>query len=176
MKQHSNGGKQSIEAGQFLADLTASGGTTARGELGSLRVALEPGAMRVPPGTPSPVAWLLPLADIEMVRLSANIPGQLLWLSPRPPYSLAGALVGDFQGAWWNGIEACVTLGGEVESYLLPSGSTSIGSIETLALIVALRWTGESPSQVRAAIRSSSAPQFVPSALFRFSHPQPALA
>ena len=153
MKQTALTWNDEIEAGAFLPGLTARDGESVAGERGHLHIALHPDALRIQPGEPTPTYWLLPLDNPEIVRLSANLPGELFWLCPRRPQSLAGMLVGDFRGAWWEGSVAMVKTHDAVEVYFVPPQSPGAGSLATLARIVALRWSGWPPTRIHAALR-----------------------
>jgi len=148
--------KEKDEADAFAAALSAGDGRTVAGPSGNLRIAFQPLSLGVPRLATTPTHWLLPLNDVEMVRLSANLPGELLWLSPRQPEAVVGLLVGDFRGAWWHGQLAVLQLHGETEAYILPSSHPAIGSLSTLAEIVARRWAGQSQAQVHSALLLAS--------------------
>lgn len=153
MKQTSLTWNNETKTGAFPPGLTARDGESVAGELGHLHIAMRTHALRLQPGEPAATHWLLPLNDTEVVRLSANLPGELFWLSPRRPQSLAGMLVGDFRGAWWEGGLAMVKLNDAVEVYFVPPESPGTGSLETLAHIVALRWAGWPPTQIHATLK-----------------------
>ena len=140
------------ETDASAAALPAGDGRTIAGQAGNLRIAFQPLSLGVPFHTTTPTHWLLPLNDVEMVRLSANLPGELLWLSPSRPEAVVGLLVGYFRGAWWQGQLAVLQLHGEAEAYILPSSHPAIGSLSTLAGIVACRWAGQSQAQVHSAL------------------------
>ena len=148
--------KQTNETGALASALSAGDGRTIAGRAGNLRIAFQPLSLGVPFHTTTPTHWLLPLNDVEMVRLSANLPGDLLWLSPRRPEAVVGLLLGDFRGAWWQGPLAVLQLHGETEAYILPSSHPAIGSLSTLAGIVACRWAGQSQAQVHSALLLAS--------------------
>ena len=152
MKQTSLTWKDESEAGAFLPGLTARDGESVAGERGHLHIALRPRGLRLQPGEETPTHWLLPLDNLEVVRLSANLPGDLFWLSPRRPQSLAGMLVGDFRGAWWEGGLAMIKLNDAVEVYFVPAESPGAGGLALLARIVALRWAGWPSTRIHAAL------------------------
>ncbi len=141
-----------IESSTSPVGLSDIDGQTLTGQSGVLRIALHPTSLRVSRDEASPSHWLLPLNDVEMVRLSANLPGNLLWLSPRKPEAVAGLLVGDFRGAWWQEQLAVLQLLGETEAYILPASHPGPGSLAVLADIVARRWSGQSQEQVHTAL------------------------
>lgn len=153
MKQTSLTWNHEIKTGAFPPGSTAHDGESVAGELGHLHIALHTRALWLHQGEPAPTHWLLPLNDTEVVRLSANLPGELFWLSPRRPQSLAGMLVGDFRGAWWEEGLAMIKLNDSVEVYFVPPESPRTGSLETLAQIVALRWAGWPPTQIHATLK-----------------------
>lgn len=152
MKQTSLTWNSEIKTGALPPGLTARDGESVAGELGRLHIALSTRGLRLQPGETAPTHWLLPLNDTEVVRLSANLPGDLFWLCPRPPQSLAGMLVGDFRGAWWEGGLAMIKLNDAVEVYFVPPESPGAGSLATLAQIIALRWAGWPPTRIHAAL------------------------
>ena len=153
MKQTSLTWNNEIKTGALPPGLTARDVESVAGELGHLHIAMSTRGLRLQPGEPAPTHWLLPLNDPEVVRLSANLPGDLLWLSPRRPQSLAGMLVGDFRGAWWEEGLAMVKLNDAVEVYFVPPESPGTGSLATLAQIVALRWAGWPPTQIHETLK-----------------------
>lgn len=142
-----------IEAGIFPPRWTAHDGGSVAGEWGRLHIALNLSSLRLHSRQPLPTHWLLPLNNPEMVRLSSNLPGELLWLSPRQPRDLAGWLVGDFQGAWWAGSLAMLKLKDAVEVCFVPPDAPGAGSLALLGQIVALRWSGWTPDRIQAALQ-----------------------
>ncbi len=148
--------KEKDETGALASALSTGDARTVAGQSGNLRIAFQPLSLGVPRLATTPTHWLLPLNDVEMVRLSANLPGELLWLSPSRPEAVVGLLVGDFRGAWWQGPLAVLQLHGETEAYILPSSHPEIGSLSTLAEIVACRWAGQSQAQVHSALLLAS--------------------
>lgn len=137
------------EAMNFIPGLSAGDGVCVAGAEGRLHVALTIEGLRRLAPLPNPEAWLLPLDSVQLVRLSANLPGRLLWLCRRPPRSLVGQLLGNFHGAWCERNEAFVKLEDEVEAYDLSPGTAGILPLETLARAVAMRWSGSSPARVQ---------------------------
>ena len=148
----STSSNKKIESGASAWGLPVGDGQTVTGKLDVLRIAFQPTSLGVPRHATSPTHWLLPLTDTDMVRLSANLPGELLWLSPRRPEGVVGLLAGDFRGAWWQGQVAVLQIHGETEDYILPPTHPGIGSLGTLAEIVASRWAGQSQTEVHAAL------------------------
>ena len=144
--------KQKDETNAVPSNASTGEARTVPGQSGVLRSAFEPASLGVPRHATSPTHWLLPLNDTDMVRLSANLPGELLWLSPRRPEGVVGLLAGDFRGAWWQGQVAVLQIHGETEDYILPPTHPGIGSLGTLAEIVASRWAGQSQTEVHAAL------------------------
>lgn len=152
MKQTSSTWNSEIKTGASLPGFSARDGESVAGELGHLHIALSTRGLRLQPGEPAPTHWLLPLNDMEVVRLSANLPGDLFWLCPRRPQSLVGMLLGDFRGAWWEGGLAMIKTHDAVEVYFVPAESPGAGGLALLALIVALRWSGWPPTRIHAAL------------------------
>ncbi len=153
MKQVSQVWDDEIEAGAFTPGLVARDGESVAGERGHLRIALRVQSLRLRFGEPKPTYWLLPLNSVEMVRLSANLPGELLWVSPRRPQSLVGLFVGDFRGAWWEGGLAMIKNQDAVEVYFAAPQVPGAGSLKLLAQIMAVRWGGWPPARIHAALR-----------------------
>lgn len=156
MKHDSLRWNDSVEASDLIPGLRAQGGQAVSGTPGLLRIAFNLRALRLRPGEPIPTHWLLPLNHPELVRLAADLPGDVLWLSPTPPRSLAGFLMDDFRGAWWEEGQARILIHGSLETYPVPPGSPDAGSLPALARIVALRWAGRSPVQSLATLRTAS--------------------
>lgn len=155
MKQPSLTWNDEIEAGASLPGLTACGGESVAGERGHLHIALGARALRLQLGEQTPTHWLLPLDNPEVVRLSAKLPGDLLWLSPGRPEAIAGLLVCDFRGAWWEGGFAMVQLRDAIEVYFVPLEFPESGSLSMLAQIVALRWGGCSPERIHKILQAT---------------------
>jgi hypothetical protein len=167
------------EAGALASGLTACDGATITGELGHLHIVLGPRILRLRAGEPFPTHWLLPLEDLEMARQAADLPGEILWLSPLPPECLAGPLVGEFRGAWWEGLTVCVNLTGQVEAYEFLSSDAAVGSRSVLADIVARRWAGCPPGLLRdelARARDLRRPLAAPAAVIQTYQPNPQFA
>ena len=152
MKQTSLTWNNEIKTGALPPGLTARDGESVSGEHGQLHIALSTHALRLQRDEPSPTHWLLPLDNLEVVRLSANLPGDLFWLCPRRPQSLVGMLLGDFRGAWWEGGLAIIKTQDTVEVYFVPAESPGAGGLALLARIVALRWAGWPSTRIHAAL------------------------
>ena len=152
MKQTSLTWNSEIKTGALPPGLTARDGESVSGELGHLHIALSTRGLRLQLGEPAPTHWLLPLDSPEVVRLSSNLSGELLWLCPRRPQSLVGMLLGDFRGAWWEGGLAMIKTHDAVEVYFVPAESPGAGSLALLARIVALRWAGWPSTRIHAAL------------------------
>lgn len=127
-------------------------GCTIPGPAGAIRFARHPGALALHRHEPSPTHWILPLDQPEMVRLSADLPGDILWLSPHPPRSLLGTLIGDFRGAWWEGSLIVLALHGTEEALAVPAQFPGFGSNQLLAEVLVRRWLGHALSSIQISL------------------------
>jgi hypothetical protein len=126
---------------------------------------------RFPASTPS--HWLLNLEDVELVRLSQDLPGQVLWLSGRPPALVAGRLLDQYRGGWLEGLSAVIDLGGGASRVDLLPPAHSDWALELLARLVVERWmASDTPATHNAPGPASRAVRAIPAAWL----PSPVLA
>lgn len=60
---------------------------------------------------------ILNLEDLNLARLSNEVPHELLWLASKEPSSILGALSDGFQGAYWRAAEIVVSKLNQVELF-----------------------------------------------------------
>lgn len=89
-----------------------------------------------------PTHWLMPLEDPVLVKFSASLPGEALWISLRHPSELLGKLNDDYRGAWVHANTLTVRLDGDESPTGWTRVSKEVWSLERVAEEVAIRWMG----------------------------------
>ena len=81
---------------------------------------------------------LFNLDDLNLVRLSSEVPHDLFWISSTEPTRRLGGLVENFQGAYLRGEELVVSIGNETTTFLVPDANPLPSSFKTIVLAGAL--------------------------------------
>jgi hypothetical protein len=120
-------------------------------------VALQPASI-VQLAKSWPSHWLIPLEDVAMVRCAESLPGEVLWLSSRPPVEVVGHLSEDFRGAWVDAGRIVVNLDGHPRRLNGSPPPLTMKSLPQLAAAVVDVWKGnrQAPRSAPAFSRNST--------------------
>jgi hypothetical protein len=82
----------------------------------------------------------MPLEDPALVKSSASLPGEVLWISLRHPSETLGKLNDDYRGAWVHANTLTVRLDGDLTHRGWTRVSEELWSLERVAEEVATLW------------------------------------
>lgn len=112
------------------------------GPEGRLGIVLRTASLELLRSGARPTHWLLPLENPVLVKLSATLPGQVLWISLRNPTEVLGKLNDSYRGAWVDANALTIRLDGDEARNGWTRVSDEVWSLERVAEAVAMRWTG----------------------------------
>ena len=117
-------------------------GRCLEGPAGRLAIVLGPASLEHLRSGAQPTHWLLPLDNPSLVKQSATLPGEVLWISLRHPTEVLGKLNDSYRGAWVHGNALTIRLDGDEALQGWTRVSDEAWSLERVAEAVAMRWTG----------------------------------
>ena len=110
------------------------------GHAGVLGVALTSGTLARLRRSAAPTHWLLPLENPAIAAANFDLPGEVLWLSSRPPACVLGGLEAGLQGAWLDGDEVVIQLDSERQHLRMERNPNPAFALAYLARLVTRVW------------------------------------
>ena len=110
------------------------------GDAGVLGVALTSGTLARLRRSAAPTHWLLPLENPAIAAANFDLPGEVLWLSSRPPACVLGGLEAGLQGAWLDGDEVVIQLDSERQHLRMERNPNPAFALAYLARLVTRVW------------------------------------
>lgn len=113
------------------------------GDAGILGVALTPGSLARLRRDDAPTQWLLPVENPAIAAVAGELPGEIYWLSRRPPVRVLGGLVNEFRGAWLDGDEVVMQLDAEPHRLRMERNPSPAFALAYLARLITQVWMGD---------------------------------